>query len=108
MAEAFTEKPIVLLGDVGIGKTSFVKNLMYNSAYQEFKNAIYVYIDLGSEGTLTSDLKAFILEQIKNQLFEKYNLSIQGFSFIKGVYASDIKKFSMSYWGMKKNTDKEL
>ncbi|HBA7184311.1 TPA: hypothetical protein J1X32_004593, partial [Escherichia coli] len=31
MAEALSKRPIVLIGDVGVGKTSFVKNLIYSS-----------------------------------------------------------------------------
>ena len=40
LAEAIARRPIVLLGDVGVGKTSFVKNLMYNSAHEEFKEPL--------------------------------------------------------------------
>lgn len=48
MAEALSKRPIVLIGDVGVGKTSFVKNLIYSSAFKEFNEAIYIYIDLNN------------------------------------------------------------
>lgn len=41
MAEALSKRPIVLIGDVGVGKTSFVKNLIYSSA---LKNLMKQYI----------------------------------------------------------------
>lgn len=108
LAEAIARRPIVLLGDVGVGKTSFVKNLMYNSAHEEFKNAIYIYIDLGSNAALSDDLKAFVLKEIENQLYEKYEIDVNSFKFIKGIYASDIHRFSNSIWGEKKESDPEL
>ena len=46
LAEAISHRPIVLIGDVGLGKTSFLKHLMYVSAFEEFQKAIYIYIDL--------------------------------------------------------------
>ncbi len=52
LAATMGNRPIVLIGDVGVGKTSFMKNLFYNSAYEEFQNAFYIYIDLGRQATL--------------------------------------------------------
>lgn len=105
LSEALSRRPIVLLGDVGVGKTSFVKNLIYNGAYEEFKKAFYIYIDLGSSGALANDLKSFVLEEIENQLLENYNIDVNDFSFIKGIYAAEINRFSKGIWGQKKESD---
>jgi len=86
LAEALSRRPIVLIGDVGVGKTSFVKNLVYNSAYDEFKNSLYIYIDLGSKGALTADLKNFVIEEITRQLFTIYNVDLTEDGFVRGVY----------------------
>jgi hypothetical protein len=37
MQEALARRPIVLLGDVGVGKTSFIKNLILRKAYDEIR-----------------------------------------------------------------------
>ena len=108
LAETIARRPIVLLGDIGVGKTSFVKNLMYNSAHDEFKNAIYVYIDLGSKAALTENLKTFVLNEIEGQLCEKYDIDVNSFKFIKGIYASEIHRFSKGIWGEKKKSNPEL
>lgn len=108
MSEALTKRPVVLIGDVGVGKTSFVKHLMYISAYNEFKEAIYIYIDLGSKASLTEDLRKYVLAEIENQLYEKYAVDINEVGFIKGAYASDISRFSKGLWGECKESDIKL
>ncbi|WP_110678916.1 P-loop NTPase fold protein [Salinicola sp. RZ23] len=108
LTESSAKRPIVLIGDVGVGKTSFVKSLIYNSAYEEFKNAIYVYIDLGTNASLTSDLKSFVLSEIEDQLYSKYGVNVEDFGFVKGVYASEINRFNGTMWGQKKDSDTAL
>jgi len=99
LAEALSRRPIVLIGDVGVGKTSFVKNLVYNSAYDEFKNSLYIYIDLGSKGALTADLKNFVIEEITRQLFTTYNVDLTEDGFVRGVYHQEIARFASSVRG---------
>ena len=69
-----SRRPIVLIGDVGVGKTSFLKHLIYISAFEEFQNAVYIYIDLGSQGALSSDLTDFVLSEIESQLYNRYQI----------------------------------
>ena len=62
VAEALGRRPIVIIGDVGVGKTSFIRNLIYVRAEDEMQNAIYIYIDLGSQANLGQDIQAFLIE----------------------------------------------
>ena len=98
-AEALSRRPIVLIGDVGVGKTSFVKHLIYVKAYEEFNKSIYIYIDLGSQGTLSNSLKDFILNEIERQLYLRYEIDVKSVKIIKGVYSSDIRRFRNGLWG---------
>lgn len=107
MTEAISRRPIVLIGDVGVGKTSFVKHLMYTTAYQEFKNALYIYIDLGSKASLSQNLNNFILHEIEEQLDNKYEVDVNDIGFIKGVYAQKISKFSKGLYGPYKEKNPE-
>lgn len=107
MAEALSKRPIVLIGDVGVGKTSFVKNLIYSSAFKEFKEAIYLYIDLGSKATLANNLQKFILNEIEQQLDNKYSCDITEMKFVKGVYSRDIQRFSKGIWGSLRDSNRE-
>jgi len=99
MAEALSRRPIVLIGDVGVGKTSFLKHLMYVSAFDEFQRAIYVYIDLGSQAALEHDLKDFILAEIERQLLDRYNVDVNESHFVKGVYNREIELFRAGIFG---------
>ena len=72
-----------MLGDGGVGKTSFIKNLILNSAQDEFTQALHLYIDLANKGTLTDDLKGFILKEIERQLLEKYSVDVEEKQFVK-------------------------
>lgn len=108
LAESIAKRPIVLLGDVGVGKTSFVKNLIYNSAYEEFKTAIYIYIDLGSDSALSESIRDFVLDEVERQLFSKYKLDVYEFGFVKGVYASELHRFAKGHWGQKKESNPDL
>lgn len=106
MAEALSKRPIVLIGDVGVGKTSFVKNLIYSSAFKEFNEAIYLYIDLGAKATLADNLQKFILNEMEEQLLNKYETDINESKFVRGVYSKDIQRFSSSIWGGLRETNR--
>lgn len=107
-ASAISDRPIILIGDVGIGKTSFIKNLVYSSAYKEFNEAIYIYIDLGSTAILNEkDLKEFILNYIIDNLLEKYDINIKEESFIHRALNKEIKNFDTGIYGKYKTTNQD-
>ena len=93
LTEAISQRPIVLIGDVGVGKTSFLKHLMFISAFEEFQKAIYIYIDFGSQGALSEDLNDFVLIEIENQLLKDHDIDVHEEMFVRGVYNSDISRF---------------
>ena len=93
MAEAIARRPIVLIGDVGVGKTSFLKHLMYISAFEEFQRAVYVYIDLGSQAALETDLKEFVLNEIQKQLVYRYSIDVNESNFVRGIYNKGVFRF---------------
>jgi GTPase SAR1 family protein len=108
IASSIRQRPIVLIGDVGVGKTSFIKHLMLVSASNEFKDSIYIYINLGSQGALTTDLKDFILTEVERQLYEKYAVDVREASFVRGVYDSEIKRFENGIFAGLKSSDPSL
>lgn len=97
MTEALSGRPIVLLGDVGVGKTSFLEQLMYIRAPKEFERSVCIYLDLGSKAALEHDIKKFVLDDIERQLFTNYKVDIFEHNFVRGVYDSEIKRFRSSF-----------
>ena len=103
--ESISHRPTVLIGDVGVGKTSFLKHLMYVSAFEEFQKALYIYIDLGSHGALSESLNDFILSEIESQLYALYRVDVHEASFVKGVYNLEISRFQRGIYGELREQD---
>jgi GTPase SAR1 family protein len=108
MAEAISQRPIVLIGDVGVGKTAFLKHLMYVSAFEEFQNALYIYIDLGSQGALTANLQDFVLSEIETQLRTKHGVDVHEAPFVQGVYHGEVLRFQRGIYGSLRETNRPL
>lgn len=104
-AESLSRRPILLLGDVGVGKTSFIRHLIRVAAVEIFKNAISLYLDLGTHATLTDNMKEFILQEIADQLEQNYGVDIEERNFVRGVYNRELQNFQKSYVGDLKDVD---
>jgi len=108
IAEGLSRRPIILIGDVGVGKTSFIKNLVLIHAENEFKNSIYIYLDLGVNSFLTDDLETYVYEEIQAQLRIKYSLDVTNMEFISSVYKDDISRFEKGIYGQLKSSNESL
>ncbi|MDA1235181.1 MAG: hypothetical protein O3A53_10305 [Acidobacteria bacterium] len=62
-----SRRPVLLIGDVGVGKTTFIRNLMILDDEDLFKESMSFYIDLGAGATLTG-VSQFVLQEIVRQL----------------------------------------
>ena len=105
LSESLTRRPILLLGDVGVGKTMFIRRLITIDAADLFADAISLYVDLGSKGILTDNLRSFVLDDITDQLRIRYNVDINERNFVHGVYNLELKRFRHSIWGDLRDTD---
>lgn len=94
--EALAKRPIVLLGDTGVGKSSFLKNLIIRRSKSTSKNIIYLMIDLGTSGALTYKIRDFVLEEIERQLFSKYAADVNEKTFVRSIYDLEVKRFRKS------------
>jgi hypothetical protein len=83
----------LLLGDVGVGKTTFIRHLIKIDAAELFSKAITIRVDLGSKATLVSNWKSFVIDEITRQLLDKYEIDIDEDSFVRQVYRSDLQRF---------------
>jgi GTPase SAR1 family protein len=108
LAESLSRRPILLIGDVGVGKTTFIRNLISVNADEVFKDAITLYIDLGSQGNLSTTIKDFVLQDISRQLLENHQIDIYERNFITGVYFNELERFKKGIFGELYETDKSL
>jgi len=100
-------RPFIVVGDVGVGKTSFFENLYEKLDAQEKKNTYFIHINLGSEATLAMDLKSYVLDAIPIILREKYNIDIENGEFVNAVYFSGLRDFDNSIKGKLKAIDEK-
>jgi hypothetical protein len=92
-------QPILLLGDVGVGKTTFIRHLIKVDAANVFKNAIFIHLNLGSQAALATDLKVYVLHEIEEQLRESFKIDIQRADFVRATYAEDLRRFERGIYG---------
>lgn len=100
----FSKRPILLLGDVGSGKTMFIKNFIKIEAKEIIQETISLYVDLGSKAAFASDLKKFFLDEIAQILLEQYDIDIYERNFVRGVYNIEMQRFEKGIYGDLKAT----
>lgn len=99
LAESISRRPILLIGDVGAGKTTFIRRLMRVDARDIFEAGITIYLNLGSSATLTSDIAAAVLDGIESQLRDIHGIDIDERNFVHSVYRSEIQRFRNGVYG---------
>jgi GTPase SAR1 family protein len=104
IADALGRRPIVIIGDVGVGKTSFIRHLIYVRAADEMANAIFLYLDLGSQASLGQEIHQFFLGEIERQLLEDHGVDLYEDKFVRGVYHSELQRFERGIHGRLKET----
>lgn len=100
-----SRRPVILLGDVGVGKTTFIRHLVKVDAKEELENAIVLYLDFGSEPALRRDLESFVSERFAGQLIDTYGIDIHEDQFVRAVYNSELNRFAKSVFRKLRDTD---
>jgi GTPase SAR1 family protein len=93
LTAGITRRPIILIGDVGVGKTMFIKHFIYVEARNELANEIVIYLDFGTRPAFFMDLDKYVIDEIIQQLFDKYNIDIYEKKFVRGIYNLEIERF---------------
>lgn len=104
LSAAMSNKPIVLLGDVGAGKSTFIQRLINVDAKELFSAAISVYVDYGSQATMV-DLQTWTVTEVQRQIKENYNIDIASRAFIEDIFRNELKEFDAGIYGLLKEVD---
>lgn len=98
-------RPIVIIGDVGVGKTSFFENLYESLSASERAQTYFLNINLGNKATLSSSVKDFLLSEIPRALKDGYALDIYDANFVESIYHRDLLDFDKTTAGRLKESN---
>lgn len=105
LGEAMARRPIVLIGDVGVGKSTFLKHLLKIRANKEFNSAISIYFDLGSKGVLAKSTRDALLDEVAKALRDTYGVNLQDTKLIETIYKIQLKEFETGIFSQLKSID---
>ena len=91
--KAIGSRPIVVIGDVGVGKSSFFENLFSQLSSEDKRHTLFLHINLGERATLSENVKNYILQSVPEVLKRQYKVDINSNDFINKVYKTEIVDF---------------
>ncbi|WP_159096517.1 hypothetical protein [Miniimonas sp. S16] len=98
LAAAASHRPIVLLGGVGVGKSTFIKHLVAVDAKTVFENAITILVDYGHGATFANPAE-FAIDQIYRALLDDYEINVDDASFVEDLYRKELLLFDRGIFG---------
>lgn len=104
-AASLGRRPIILLGDVGVGKTMFTRHFIKVEASDILDRSLVLYVDFGSKPALADDINAYVRAEFRRQLLAEYGQDIEESGFVRSVYRSDLKRFANSIFGSLRDSD---
>ena len=104
-AASLSRRPILLVGDVGVGKSTFIRNFIKVEAKDELRTALVLYIDFGSKPAVAEDLRSYAVSEIVRQLRESYDVDIDDRQFVRGVHNQRIQSFGKGIYSDLKDVD---
>ena len=101
LAQSLSRRPILLIGDRGVGKSMFITHLYQVEAREVFADALVLYIDFGSKPTLIDidEVRRFVGEEIGRQLLDRYNIDIYADKIVRGVLHRELERFGRGIYG---------
>jgi hypothetical protein len=94
MAASLGRRPILLVGDVGVGKSMFIRHFIKVEGRQELERAIVLYLDFGSQPAVTTELNEYVISEVVRQVRDDYELDIYERNFVHGVYNLELERFA--------------
>jgi hypothetical protein len=105
IASAISRRPIILLGDVGVGKTMFIRRLIHVDAKEVFDKSIVLYVDFGSQSTLNAEIGDYVISEMERQLLSEYDIDIQERGFVEAVHHGALNRFETTIYSELKEID---
>ncbi len=90
------EKPILVLGEIGHGKSTFLRYLRLIEAEKELTNYIQLDVDFLDRPEKPDEVPCFIVKEIYNQLLDRYSIDITEDKFVRAALNAEINRFKKS------------
>lgn len=105
IAATLASKPVILLGDVGVGKSIFIRHLIRIDAADVLNEAVILYVNFGQEPTFVDNLDEYVTDRILDQLQDDYGFELYSNELVRAIYNKEINRFAKSPAGALKATD---
>jgi hypothetical protein len=100
------QKPFIVLGEIGRGKSSFLKYLRFISAKEHLINYLQIELDFIDRPDNESEIPDFVYSQIEAQLRDRYSIDIYEDGLVRGVLHGDLQRLKRSPKGVLYHDDK--
>lgn len=97
---ALPEKPVLILGRIGHGKTTFMRRLRKVAATSELSGYLQLDIDFLDRPDKADEVANFVYDTIEAQLAERFQIDISENRFSRSVLRNDLLRFRKSAAGV--------
>lgn len=93
LAGSLTTRPIVLLGDVGVGKSIFLKHLFRLEAKEVLSDTVVFHIDFLNHSGLDVDVSSHLVESVRRELERSRSIDLGEDRLVRSIYNAEINRF---------------
>lgn len=105
LAHLPAERPFVVLGEVGRGKSSFLNHLRYVAAKDALEKYIQIEFNFLDRPDKATEIPGLVYQEIERQLRENYGVDIYENSFVRGVLHGDLQRLRKTPRGIATSED---
>lgn len=105
VSNALTRRPLILLGDVGVGKSMFLKHLLKVEAADVLASAQIFYVNFGVEPAIETNLEEHVYRRVSAQLIENYGVDPTEASLVRAIYNGELNRLKKTVVGELRESD---
>jgi len=98
-------RPLVLLGNVGVGKSIFLKHFFRVEAPDLLDHSLVFFLDFLTDAGLLTDFQGKLVATVTESLSEQYGIDIHEGAFIKATYNRERNQFKKGLFGELREAD---
>ena len=87
------EKPVVILGRIGHGKTTFLRYLRQEAAKSQLERYLQLDVDFIVRPGRVDEIREYIFAQLEEQLRDRYQIDITDDQFVRAALDGDLRRF---------------